>query len=145
MQCITRAFSCRGNVEACFSVIASAAKQSRPSPRRDPGLLRCARNDELRELLRRRADRVELVAEENAAGVSYDGHDGKGDASGDQAILDRGGGFLIGKKRPEQNHRQLLMIRSNVGARRYQTGKVIDGHLRASNMQGSARTVPAVS
>jgi hypothetical protein len=31
---------------AAITVIASAAKQSRLSPRRDSGLLRCARNDE---------------------------------------------------------------------------------------------------
>jgi hypothetical protein len=78
------------------------------------------------DLLRGRADRIELVAEEDAAGVGDDGHDGERNAGGNQAILDRGGSFLIGKKRPEHNHRQLLFIRTNVGTRRYQSSKVID-------------------
>jgi hypothetical protein len=82
--------------------------------------------DEAVNLLHRRADRDELVAEEHAARVGHDGHDGERDAGGYEAIFDRGGGTLVGKKRPEQNHRQLLFIRSNVGSRRYQTGKVID-------------------
>ena len=38
----------RGNA-APSSVIASVAKQSRVFPRRDSGLLRCARNDEWKE------------------------------------------------------------------------------------------------
>ncbi|PSO27410.1 hypothetical protein C7G41_26195 [Bradyrhizobium sp. MOS002] len=35
----------RSDAAALSTVIASAAKQSRLSPRRDSGLLRCARND----------------------------------------------------------------------------------------------------
>ena len=125
------------------TVIASAAKQSRIPPRKDSGLLRCARNDEMvesrvRPLLRGRADRVELVAEEDAARVGHDGHDGERDTGGDQAILDRGGAILIGKKRPEQSHRQLLFIRFNVCSRRYQIGKLIDQAFARIKNAGSA-------
>ncbi|MET4385690.1 hypothetical protein ABIB73_001425 [Bradyrhizobium sp. F1.4.3] len=90
-----------------------------------------ARNDEMVEsragpLLRGRADRGELVAEEDAARVGHNRNDGERDTGGDQAILDRGSAILIGKKRPEQCHRQLLFIRINVGSRRYQSDKLID-------------------
>jgi hypothetical protein len=94
--------------------------------------------NEMAKLLHGRADRVEFVAEEGIARVGHDGHDGEGDAGGDQAILDRGGTLFIGKKRPEQNHRQLLFIRSNVGARRYQSGKVIGEALARIKKAGSA-------
>jgi hypothetical protein len=96
------------------------------------------------ELLQRRADGVELVAEEDASRVGHNGHDGECDTGGDQAILDRGGAILIGKKRPEQSHRQLLFIRFNVCSRRYQIGKLIDQALGRIKMQARL-TLPAVS
>jgi hypothetical protein len=89
-------------------------------------------------LLRGRADRVELVAEEDAAGVGHNRHDGERNAGGDQAILDRGGAILIGKKRPEQSHRQLLFVRFNICSRRYQIGKLIDQVLARIKIAGSA-------
>ena len=42
-----QAANCKSEAGASYSVIASAAKQSRIPPRKDSGLLRCARNDEL--------------------------------------------------------------------------------------------------
>nr|GAJ33587.1 hypothetical protein BDOA9_0127840 [Bradyrhizobium sp. DOA9] len=58
---------------ASYSVIASAAKQSRIPPRKDSGLLRCARNDEedsVRAMLRSRApDAGQRVAVRCRAGA----------------------------------------------------------------------------
>jgi hypothetical protein len=97
-----------------------------------------ARKDEIVELLHGRADRLELVAEEDASRVGHNGDDGERDTGGDQAILDRGGGILIGKKRPEQSHRQLLFVRLNVGSPRYQIGKLISRFSRDIKNAGSA-------
>ncbi|AHY50015.1 hypothetical protein BJS_02854 [Bradyrhizobium japonicum SEMIA 5079] len=44
----SRAMTARGARNCLPTVIASGAKQSRLPPRKDSGLLRCARNDEMR-------------------------------------------------------------------------------------------------